>query len=241
MSSFGSSKSSRKSGPQLLQAIRRIDQVFASNLYRAALLDLALKTAVDAARARRLAVPGVLCVARRGNAFADDEHQLLRALAAAGLGLESSSCTTKRGRHAVTDELTALANYLVQVGEPPTSSTGRWPCSGHSPRLAGDSPEADSPPARQRGDGVDPAFHRFRCRYTIAERGRTAIETLEVLRVDDLGTLGATASLGVAASIESDKNARIGDAEAALYKAEHSGKNRTMEAQVRSANAVSAE
>ena len=50
-SSRSGSTSSRRSGPRLREAIRRIGQTFASNLDRQALLELALKTAIDAAQA----------------------------------------------------------------------------------------------------------------------------------------------------------------------------------------------
>jgi diguanylate cyclase (GGDEF)-like protein len=77
--------------------------------------------------------------------------------------------------------------------------------------------------------------------YVIAERVRAAIEALEVPRIDGHGTLSATASLGVAASNEGDKNVLIADADAALYEAKRQGKNRTIRAASRAADAVTAE
>ena len=77
--------------------------------------------------------------------------------------------------------------------------------------------------------------------YAIAERIRTAIEDLRVPRIDGRGTLRITASLGVAASSEGNKDALIADADAALYEAKHQGKNRTVRAPVRAANVLGAE
>jgi diguanylate cyclase (GGDEF)-like protein len=77
--------------------------------------------------------------------------------------------------------------------------------------------------------------------YAIAERIRTAIEDLRVPRIDQHGTLRITASVGVAASSEGNKDALIADADAALYEAKHQGKNRTVRAPVRAANVLGAE
>jgi diguanylate cyclase (GGDEF)-like protein len=65
--------------------------------------------------------------------------------------------------------------------------------------------------------------------YAIAERVRTAVEDLAVRRLDGDGDpLRITASLGVAASEgEREGEALVADADAALYRAKHSGKNRT--------------
>jgi diguanylate cyclase (GGDEF)-like protein len=77
--------------------------------------------------------------------------------------------------------------------------------------------------------------------YAIAERIRTAIEDLRVPRIDQRGTLRITASVGVVASSEGNKDALIADADAALYEAKHQGKNRTVRAPVRAANVLGAE
>ena len=77
--------------------------------------------------------------------------------------------------------------------------------------------------------------------YAIAERIRTAIEDLRVPRIDQRGTLRITASVGVAASSEGNKDALIADADAALYEAKHQGKNRTVRAPVRAANVLGGE
>jgi diguanylate cyclase (GGDEF)-like protein len=77
--------------------------------------------------------------------------------------------------------------------------------------------------------------------YAIAERVRAAIEGLRVPRIDGQGTLSVTASLGVAASTEGDKNALISDADAALYEGKRQGKNRSVKAVARAASAMTAE
>jgi diguanylate cyclase (GGDEF)-like protein len=66
--------------------------------------------------------------------------------------------------------------------------------------------------------------------HAIAERVRTAVEALHVPRLDRQGVLRVTASLGVAASTEGDKDVLIAEADAALYAAKRSGKNRTVAA-----------
>ncbi len=50
-----------------------------------------------------------------------------------------------------------------------------------------------------------------------------------------------TASLGVAASSEGEKNALIAEADAALYEAKRQGKNRTVRGSVEAANVFSGE
>jgi diguanylate cyclase (GGDEF)-like protein len=77
--------------------------------------------------------------------------------------------------------------------------------------------------------------------YSIGERVRRAIEALHIPRLDGDGMLRITASFGVAASTEGDKDALIADADAALYEAKRQGKNRTVRAQTRAANVASGE
>jgi diguanylate cyclase (GGDEF)-like protein len=67
--------------------------------------------------------------------------------------------------------------------------------------------------------------------HAIAERVRSAIEGLHVPRLDQDGVLRVTASVGVAASTEGDKEALIAEADGALYTAKRGGKNRTVAAQ----------
>jgi diguanylate cyclase (GGDEF)-like protein len=72
--------------------------------------------------------------------------------------------------------------------------------------------------------------------YAIAERLRISIESLRIPLLHDGGMLRITASLGVAASTDGRKDALIADADAALYRAKHEGKNRTIGAQPEPAN-----
>jgi diguanylate cyclase (GGDEF)-like protein len=72
--------------------------------------------------------------------------------------------------------------------------------------------------------------------YAIAERVRTAVEALRIPRKDDHGVLRITASLGVAATTDGSKEALIAHADAALYEAKRSGKNRTVRAKIRATN-----
>lgn len=72
--------------------------------------------------------------------------------------------------------------------------------------------------------------------FAIAERIRTAIEAMRIPRVDQDGTLKVTASLGVAAATDGTKEELIADADAALYEAKRQGKNRTVKAELATAN-----
>jgi diguanylate cyclase (GGDEF)-like protein len=77
--------------------------------------------------------------------------------------------------------------------------------------------------------------------YAIAERIRTSVESLRIPRMDGQGMLNITASLGVAASNEGDKDGLIAQADAALYEAKRRGKNRTITAPSEAANVLSGE
>jgi diguanylate cyclase (GGDEF)-like protein len=77
--------------------------------------------------------------------------------------------------------------------------------------------------------------------HAIAERVRTAIEGLRIPRLDSEGVLEVTASLGVGASSAGDKEELIAQTDAALYVAERSGKNRTVQAGAQTTNVVGAE
>jgi diguanylate cyclase (GGDEF)-like protein len=72
--------------------------------------------------------------------------------------------------------------------------------------------------------------------FAIAERIRTAIEAIRIPRVDQEGTLKVTASLGVAAATDGTKEELIADADAALYEAKRQGKNRTVRAEMATAD-----
>lgn len=73
--------------------------------------------------------------------------------------------------------------------------------------------------------------------YAIAERIRTAVAELRVARTDGTGVLRTTASIGVTASTAGDKDALIADADGALYEAKRRGKNCTVAARARVADA----
>jgi diguanylate cyclase (GGDEF)-like protein len=75
----------------------------------------------------------------------------------------------------------------------------------------------------------------------IARRVRAAIEELRIRRLDGQGSLRVTASVGVAANDEGDKDALISEADVALYAAKRQGKNRTVQAPAAAANVVGGE
>jgi diguanylate cyclase (GGDEF)-like protein len=86
-------------------------------------------------------------------------------------------------------------------------------------------------PARYGGEELAVALPQtdLEGTYLLAERVRTAIEALEVPRVDGRGSLRVTASFGVAALPETadGKDSLVAAADAALYQAKRAGKNRT--------------
>jgi diguanylate cyclase (GGDEF)-like protein len=91
-------------------------------------------------------------------------------------------------------------------------------------------------PARYGGEEMAVALPQtgLEGAYEFAERVRQRIASLELPRVDGEGTLHVTASFGVAAlphSARRDKDALVAAADAALYRAKRSGKNRTVKAE----------
>jgi diguanylate cyclase (GGDEF)-like protein len=105
--------------------------------------------------------------------------------------------------------------------------------------LRENSRDADSP-ARYGGEELAlilPHTH-LEGAHAIAERIRASVEGLRVSRTDGHGMLRITASLGVAASTLGDKDALIADADAALYAAKRRGKNCTVSAATRTADAT---
>ena len=96
-------------------------------------------------------------------------------------------------------------------------------------------------PARYGGEELAVALPQtdLEGTFLLAERVRTAIEALEVPRVDGQGALRVTASLGVAALPETagDKQSLVAAADAALYRAKGGGKNRTERAVTTAAQA----
>ncbi len=74
--------------------------------------------------------------------------------------------------------------------------------------------------------------------YVIAERVRDAIEQMQVPLLDREGSLQITASVGVAASADGNKDGLISAADGALYGAKRDGKNRTVKAGSQTANVL---
>jgi diguanylate cyclase (GGDEF)-like protein len=107
--------------------------------------------------------------------------------------------------------------------------------------LQENSRDADSP-ARYGGEELSLILPHtdLEGAHAIAERIRTAVGSLRVARTDGRGVLRVTASLGVAAATDGDKDALIADADDALYEAKRSGKNRTVSALARAADASGA-
>ena len=77
--------------------------------------------------------------------------------------------------------------------------------------------------------------------YERAERARAAIEARAVPQLEGDGVLQITASVGVAASSDGDKDDLIAAADNALYMAKHEGKNRTVRADAQTANVSAGE
>jgi diguanylate cyclase (GGDEF)-like protein len=77
--------------------------------------------------------------------------------------------------------------------------------------------------------------------YEMAERARQAIEGRVVPQLEGDGVLQITASVGVAASSDGDKDDLIAAADNALYVAKHEGKNRTVRAEPQTANVSAGE
>jgi diguanylate cyclase (GGDEF)-like protein len=107
--------------------------------------------------------------------------------------------------------------------------------------LQENSRDADSP-ARYGGEALSLILPHtdLEGAHAIAERIGTAVDGLRLARTDERGVLPVTAGLGVAASTYGDKDALIADADQALYEPKRSGKNRTVRALVRAADASGA-
>jgi diguanylate cyclase (GGDEF)-like protein len=91
-------------------------------------------------------------------------------------------------------------------------------------------------PARYGGEEMAVALPQtgLEGAFEFAERVRSRIEALELPLVEGDGILRVTASFGVAAlphSAKPDKDALVAAADAALYRAKRSGKNRTVKAE----------
>jgi diguanylate cyclase (GGDEF)-like protein len=113
----------------------------------------------------------------------------------------------------------------------------------HVGRVLKDSSREADTPARYGGEEMALVLPHtdLEGSCAIAERVRTAIAELRIPRLDQRGVLRITASLGVAASSEGEKDALIAEADAALYAAKRQGKNRTMRAPLQTANVVGGE
>ncbi|MDW5595096.1 diguanylate cyclase [Conexibacter stalactiti] len=98
-------------------------------------------------------------------------------------------------------------------------------------------------PARYGGEEMAVALPQtdLEGAFTIAERVRTAVEALAVARLDGEGLLQVTVSIGVAASATAEKDELVAAADAALYTAKRSGKNRTVRAPAATVASVEAE
>jgi diguanylate cyclase (GGDEF)-like protein len=77
--------------------------------------------------------------------------------------------------------------------------------------------------------------------HEMAERVRAAIEGRAIPRLEGDGVLRITASVGVAASSDGDKDDLIAAADNALYVAKHEGKNRTVRAEAQTTNVSAGE
>lgn len=104
--------------------------------------------------------------------------------------------------------------------------------------LRENSRDADSP-ARYGGEELSLILPHtdLEGAHAIAERIRAAVDGLRVPRTDGAGVLRVTASVGVTASTAGHKDALIADADAALYEAKRRGKNCTVAAEARVADA----
>jgi diguanylate cyclase (GGDEF)-like protein len=105
--------------------------------------------------------------------------------------------------------------------------------------LRENSRDADSP-ARYGGEELSLILPHtdLEGAFAIAERIREAVDGLRVPRTDGGGFLRITASLGVTSSTVGDKDRLIADADGALYEAKRRGKNCTVSAATRTADAA---
>jgi diguanylate cyclase (GGDEF)-like protein len=77
--------------------------------------------------------------------------------------------------------------------------------------------------------------------FEIGERARMAIAALEISLLEGEGSLRVTTSVGVASSLDRNKDELIGAADAALYMAKREGKDRTVRAKPDTAYVVGGE
>jgi diguanylate cyclase (GGDEF)-like protein len=108
--------------------------------------------------------------------------------------------------------------------------------------LRGLSREADTP-ARYGGEEMALILPHtdLEGSHAIAERLRAAVAALRIPRLDGNGQIRVTASLGVSATLDGDRDALVADADAALYMAKRHGKNRTLRGRAEIADVVPGE
>jgi diguanylate cyclase (GGDEF)-like protein len=210
-------------------------------------------------------VIGLVSVAREGDAFTPEEHELFHYLAGqASVSIENVDLHELVQRQAVTDELTGLFNHRrfqeVVTAEVERAKRFEQPLGlfmldiddfkavndshGHQQgdlvlqevgRVLREGSREIDEPARYGGEELAVALPQtdLEGTYLLAERVRTAVEALEVPRVDGEGVLRVTASFGVASIPEAaaGKEDLIAAADAALYRAKRAGKNRTERAE----------
>lgn len=113
----------------------------------------------------------------------------------------------------------------------------------HVARVLRETSREPDAPARYGGEEMALILPRtdLEGSHAIAERVRSSIEALRIPRLDGQGFLRVTASVGVAANSNGDKESLISEADNALYTAKRQGKNRTIRAEATTANVLGAE
>lgn len=206
---------------------------------------------------------GVITIARRGHPFTDGDLEVPRSLGPeTALALENVELNFQVRRQAVTDELTGLANggrfqkpqrrdeqvrryhrplIMLDIDDfKAVKDTYGHPQGGavlrHVVRVLQENSRDVHAPARYGGEELSLPHTDLEGAHAFAERIRTAVEGLRIVRSDGQGVLRVTASLGVVASTDEGKDALIADADGALYEGNGSGKNRTISAGARAAD-----
>ena len=216
---------------------------------------------------------GLITVCRRGEAFGDEDRELLRSFSTqASAALENVDLHFEVRRQAVTDELTGLANHgrfqdrlssemeqvrryhhpvglimldlddFKQINDTHGHQQGDVVLRRVADVLRGLSREADTP-ARYGGEEMALILPHtdLEGSHAIAERLRAAVAALRIPRLDGNGHIRVTASLGVSATLDGDRDALVADADAALYMAKRHGKNRTLRGRAEIADVVPGE
>jgi GGDEF domain-containing protein/HAMP domain-containing protein len=172
-------------------------------------------------------VIGIISIARGDRPFSAGERELFAYLTnQAAVSVENVDLHETVQRQAVTDELTGLFNHR-RFQEVMAVEVARV--------LRQSSREIDEP-ARYGGEEMAVALPGtdLQGAYQFAERVRHRIQALDLPLPDGDGTLRVTASFGAASlatAAGKDKDALVAAADAALYEAKRSGKNRTVRAE----------